>query len=168
MQPYEGDTALRSWRDACDAALTAYVKEHYPTGVCTVRLTKIWRNSNIIYLYVKYPHFTLLIYNLCPVGIWENSWWSANNHSLHWGASVSTQKLLVQLENHSIIHKDKIIEFSVHLWFILLQSDSSHNLSFKGTVAVGLSGNLLLVSQLLRWWEYWKSRSVCYIYIIDK
>ncbi|KAF7695438.1 F-actin-capping protein subunit alpha-1b [Silurus meridionalis] len=35
-QPYQGETALHSWRDACDTALSAYVKEHYPTGVCTV------------------------------------------------------------------------------------------------------------------------------------
>lgn len=35
-QAHEGEAALRSWRDACDAALQTYVKEHYPTGVCTV------------------------------------------------------------------------------------------------------------------------------------
>uniref|UniRef100_A0A3P8RX65 F-actin-capping protein subunit alpha n=1 Tax=Amphiprion percula TaxID=161767 RepID=A0A3P8RX65_AMPPE len=34
--PYEGEMALRGWRDSCDTALTAYVKEHYPTGVSTV------------------------------------------------------------------------------------------------------------------------------------
>uniref|UniRef100_A0A672IYS0 F-actin-capping protein subunit alpha n=1 Tax=Salarias fasciatus TaxID=181472 RepID=A0A672IYS0_SALFA len=36
VQPYDGEMTLRTWRDACDTALSVYVKEHYPTGVCTV------------------------------------------------------------------------------------------------------------------------------------
>uniref|UniRef100_A0AAX7T1M5 F-actin-capping protein subunit alpha n=1 Tax=Astatotilapia calliptera TaxID=8154 RepID=A0AAX7T1M5_ASTCA len=35
-QPHQGEAALSSWRDACDSAIRAYVKEHYPSGVSTV------------------------------------------------------------------------------------------------------------------------------------
>uniref|UniRef100_A0A4W4HPH0 F-actin-capping protein subunit alpha n=1 Tax=Electrophorus electricus TaxID=8005 RepID=A0A4W4HPH0_ELEEL len=33
---HEGEVALEPWREACDVALRAYIKEHYPTGMCTV------------------------------------------------------------------------------------------------------------------------------------
>lgn len=36
LQPYQGEAALESLREACDAALRTYIKDHYPTGVCTV------------------------------------------------------------------------------------------------------------------------------------
>lgn len=37
-RPYEAENAVESWRTSVETALRAYVKEHYPNGVCTVSL----------------------------------------------------------------------------------------------------------------------------------
>ncbi|KAK1335215.1 hypothetical protein QTO34_004799 [Cnephaeus nilssonii] len=35
-RPYEAENAIESWRTSVETALRAYVKEHYPNGVCTL------------------------------------------------------------------------------------------------------------------------------------
>ncbi|XP_078276693.1 F-actin-capping protein subunit alpha-2-like [Rhinoraja longicauda] len=36
IQPTTGETAIEPWRSACDNALRAYIKNHYPCGICTI------------------------------------------------------------------------------------------------------------------------------------
>ena len=40
-RPYEAESAIESRRTSVETALRAYVKEHYPNGVCTVYGKKI-------------------------------------------------------------------------------------------------------------------------------
>lgn len=36
-RPHDVDSSMEGWRSAVDSSVRAYVKEHYPSGVCTVR-----------------------------------------------------------------------------------------------------------------------------------
>ncbi|MEQ2205859.1 F-actin-capping protein, partial [Xenoophorus captivus] len=40
-RPHDVDSSMEGWRSAVDSAVRAYVKEHYPNGVCTVRSSQL-------------------------------------------------------------------------------------------------------------------------------
>ena len=35
-KPHDTDGGMEGWRTAVDSAVRGYVKEHYPSGICTV------------------------------------------------------------------------------------------------------------------------------------
>lgn len=39
-RPHDADSGMETWRSAVDTAVRAYVKEHYPYGVCAVSIAR--------------------------------------------------------------------------------------------------------------------------------
>jgi len=46
-RPHEVENAIESWRNSVETAMKAYVKEHYPNGVCTVS-TKLYNHGTTV------------------------------------------------------------------------------------------------------------------------
>lgn len=45
-RPHDVDSSMEGWRSAVDSAVRAYVKEHYPSGVCTVRSNQLYKQNH--------------------------------------------------------------------------------------------------------------------------
>ena len=61
-RPYEAENAVESWRTSVETALRAYVKEHYPNGVCTVSHQYAYFSFGYVKMYGFYYFLKAVIY----------------------------------------------------------------------------------------------------------